>query len=303
MQQMRGVGGQLLRAIRQELESWKTCGSGSGGSSWRRQGQQTWGCVIAIQRTLRTFAGRAPAAGRSEREQKGRGVSSGPLRVPWVQQATHQPPGMLTMRLFWVAAPAGGGLFACRARLRKMDLQQGRSPPSDCDMSSATPATCRSWAVRPSCRCVPSRAAAPADRPSCSSDCRRTSATPSQQPAVRRRHTTHAAATATAAAAAVAGSSPGTLPAHSIHILWDLDNISVAHAAHLPLIGRRLMRAVLRHAGGRQGAAPPSTAEHPACQLTAYANERTLARLGGEDAARRALALIGGRLVAVPVRK
>ena len=84
VQQMRGVGGQLLPAIRQELEPWKTCGSWSGGSSWRRQGQQTWGCVIAFQPTLRTSAGRAPAAGRSEREQKGRGVSSEPLWVSWV---------------------------------------------------------------------------------------------------------------------------------------------------------------------------------------------------------------------------
>lgn len=190
--------------------------------------------------------------------------------------------------------------FCMQSQVAEMGLQQGRSPPSDRDMSSVTPAACRSWA---SCRGLPSRAAAPAARPSCSSDCCFSSAAPGQQPAALRRHTTHPAATATAAADAAARSSPSTLPAHSIHILWDMDNISVAHAAHLPLIGRRLTHAVLRHAGGRQGAAPPGTAEHPGCQLTAYANERTLARLGGVGAARRALTLIGARLVAVPVRR
>jgi hypothetical protein len=118
-------------------------------------------------------------------------------------------------------------------------------------------------------------------------------------------------AAAAAAAAAPTNGCQCTPPLRtsSVHILWDLDNIPVAHAMHLPLIGRRLMQAVLRHAGGRQGAAPQPAAgsdvavPHRPCQLTAYANERTLARLGGEAAARRALALVGGQLVAVPVRK
>lgn len=116
-----------------------------------------------------------------------------------------------------------------------------------------------------------------------------------------------AAATPAAAAANSSQAPPALHTARSVHILWDLDNIPVAHAAHLPLVGRRLVLAVQRHAGGQQGATPSPTssgaATHPACQLTAYANERTLARLGGADAARSALALVGAGLVAVPVRK
>lgn len=111
-------------------------------------------------------------------------------------------------------------------------------------------------------------------------------------PPTRRRH-----AVAAVAAAASAGSSPAAPVLHSpsAHVLWDLDNIAVAHAMHLPLIGHRLVQAVARHALSASG--------NGATQLTVYANERTLARLGGPDVARRALALVGGSLISVPVRK
>lgn len=124
---------------------------------------------------------------------------------------------------------------------------------------------------------------------------------------LRRGRFSVAAAAATPASANSSQAPPALHTARSVHILWDLDNIPVAHAAHLPLVGRRLVLAVQRHAGGQQGATQSPTssgaATHPACQLTAYANERTLARLGGADAARSTLALVGAGLVAVPVRK
>lgn len=115
------------------------------------------------------------------------------------------------------------------------------------------------------------------------------------------------------------------LPREKICVLWDLDNIPVALPAQLPLVGRRLMHAVqqllLLEAGSTQQAAaaapPQQLAGTPAvplldCHITAYANGQTLARLAASSGAAEesaatvaahALALIGGRLVAVPVRR
>lgn len=97
-------------------------------------------------------------------------------------------------------------------------------------------------------------------------------------------------------------------PVGAAFIAWDLDNIPVQHAAHLPLVARRLVAAVERHClvAGQQQQQQPS---YPPTQLTAYANERTLARFSGRggrsgaDAAARALALVGGRLVPVKTRR
>lgn len=85
---------------------------------------------------------------------------------------------------------------------------------------------------------------------------------------------------------------PGAL----ISIWWDLDNVAVQHPAHLPLVGRRMLLAVRHHL------VPPERRQEP-CQLAAYANERTLAGLGGAEAAAAALALVGGRLVRCAVRR
>lgn len=126
---------------------------------------------------------------------------------------------------------------------------------------------------------------------------------------VERPATTAAAASAAAAAAAAPASDQPNLAAapaaapHSgspdgsfVSIWWDLDNVTVQHPAHLPLVGRRLQLAVRQHL-------VPLGRQQEACQLTAYANERTLASLGGAEAAAAALALVGGRLVAVATRK
>jgi hypothetical protein len=104
-----------------------------------------------------------------------------------------------------------------------------------------------------------------------------------------------------------------------VHIFWDLDNIRVCHMGHLPLVARRLLLAVgqlvLPGPGSEDGG--PHSRDVPAAErqqhLTAYANEHTLARLGGrrgatgshdaQSLAARSLALVGGRLVAVPVRR
>lgn len=102
-----------------------------------------------------------------------------------------------------------------------------------------------------------------------------------------------------------------------VHIFWDLDNIRVPHMGHLPLVARRMLHAVEQHvlpqlgvAGGRS--LPLGAAGGPR-HLTAYANENTLARLwrgaaSSQDAQALAalslsLALQGGRLVVVPVRR
>jgi hypothetical protein len=70
----------------------------------------------------------------------------------------------------------------------------------------------------------------------------------------------------------------------------------VQHPGHLPLVGRRLLLAV-------QQLLVPLELRHEPCRLTAYANERTLAGLGGAEAAAAALALVGGRLVRCAVRR
>ena len=86
------------------------------------------------------------------------------------------------------------------------------------------------------------------------------------------------------------------IPCSLISIWWDLDNVAVQHPAHLPLVARRLLLAV------RQRLVPPDRRQE-ACQLTAYANERTLAGLGGAEAAAAALGLVGGQLVPRAVRR
>ena len=124
-----------------------------------------------------------------------------------------------------------------------------------------------------------------------------------RRPAERPTPTAFAAAAAAPAsdqnnstAAPAAAAPQSCLPASPVSIWWDLDNVTVQHPAHLPLVGRRLQLAVRRHL------VPPGR-QQEACQLTAYANERTLASLGGAEAAAAALELVGGRLVAVATRK
>lgn len=90
-------------------------------------------------------------------------------------------------------------------------------------------------------------------------------------------------------------------PASLLFIAWDLDNMPVQHLAHLPLVARRLAAACCQHIHGQPRSRPPPLPLP--CRLTAYANERTLARLEGPGAAERALALVGGRLVAVKTRR
>lgn len=75
----------------------------------------------------------------------------------------------------------------------------------------------------------------------------------------------------------------------------------VQHLAHLPLVACRLAAESHRHLLGQPGSCPPLLSLP--CRLTVYANERTLARLEGPQAAERALALVGGQLVAVKTRR
>lgn len=127
------------------------------------------------------------------------------------------------------------------------------------------------------------------------------------------RRSAHRCSRGTAAAAASVAQQATAAPdaAHCCLILWDLDNIPVAHIGHAPIIGRRLLLAVQQHMAQAAAAPQAGGSSLPPChvagwQLTAYANERTLMRLAGEDgsaAVERALACIGARLVAVKVRR
>lgn len=91
------------------------------------------------------------------------------------------------------------------------------------------------------------------------------------------------------------------LQASLLFIAWDLDNMPVQHLAHLPVVALRLATACCQHLLCQPGSCSPRL---PAsCRLTAYANQRTLDRLDGPEAAERALALVDGRLVAVETRR
>ena len=139
------------------------------------------------------------------------------------------------------------------------------------------------------------------------------------------RHAT-AAAAGTAAAVALAAQLPPAVEPRPLLtlLLWDLDNVPVRHPLHLPLVARRVAAALRTHfpgtccgdAAAAANAAPQhagaaaARAPYPlGCSLVAYANEATLTQLGGGDAgqglqaASAALALIGGRLEAVPNRR
>ena len=73
-------------------------------------------------------------------------------------------------------------------------------------------------------------------------------------------------------------------------LLWDLDNLPPRGLKELPRVVQQLRASV----GALAGCEP---------RLSAYANARTVARLGGAAAAAAALEALGAELVLVHVRK
>ena len=109
------------------------------------------------------------------------------------------------------------------------------------------------------------------------------------------------AAAASDEASAAAAEEAGAAKLSTVHLFWDLDNMSPGRASKAPSLVYRLQRAV-RELLDTEGQEPGLEPE--ACfRLTACANLQTLKNLGGASEMERVLALCGGQLVATPVER